>query len=219
MRDEREFGHGRERGFGGRGFGGHAFRERFFRDSGFAEWAFAGRGRSGPGGEGRGEGWSDRRGGRGPRGRMFASGELRLLLIHLIGEAPRHGYELIKAVEELTAGEYAPSPGVVYPTLQLLADEGAIAEADGAEPRRAFALTEAGEKELADRRDEADAIVARLKALGEHESRTAVPQLMRAMGNLALVLRHRAREGGIDKETLDRIVDLIDETARTIERL
>src|SRR5687768_880554 len=70
-------------------------------------------------------------GGRRGRGRrMFGSGELRLVLLKLIADEPRHGYDLIKAVEELTGGEYAPSPGVVYPTLTLLQDMGLIEEAE-----------------------------------------------------------------------------------------
>ena len=84
--------------------------------SGDGPWGTDGarRGRGRPGG----------RGGPGGRGRMFAGGELRLLLLRLIADESRHGYELIKAIEELTGGEYAPSPGVVYPTLSLLVDEG-----------------------------------------------------------------------------------------------
>ena len=60
------------------------------------------------------------------RGRMFGTGELRLALLALINEEPRHGYELIKAIEEMTGGAYAPSPGAVYPTLQMLEEEGQI---------------------------------------------------------------------------------------------
>ena len=59
---------------------------------------------------------------------MFESGELRLVLLKLIADEPRHGYQLIKAIEELTEGDYAPSPGVVYPTLTMLDDIGLIAE-------------------------------------------------------------------------------------------
>ena len=61
--------------------------------------------------------------------RMFESGELRLVLLKLIVDEPRHGYDLIRAIEELTGGEYAPSPGVIYPTLTLLQDMGLIEEA------------------------------------------------------------------------------------------
>src|SRR5262250_1986022 len=82
----------------------------------------------GPFGRGHGRGrWSDHdeeRGGR--RRRVFDSGELRLVLLKLISDQPRHGYELIRAIEELSGGSYVPSPGMVYPTLTLLQDMGQI---------------------------------------------------------------------------------------------
>src|SRR5579864_6609176 len=111
------------------------------------------------------EGWGGRRGRRARR--MFEGGELRLVLLKLIADEPRHGYELIKAIEELTGGEYAPSPGVVYPTLSLLVDEGKIAEAPGDGPRKAFTVTDEGKAELGERGEEADRLVARLQSLAE----------------------------------------------------
>jgi DNA-binding PadR family transcriptional regulator len=129
--------------------------------------------------------------GGGGRGRMFATGELRLLLLSLVAEQDRHGYELIKAVEDLTGGQYAPSPGVVYPTLALLVDEGLIAEAAGEGTRKAFAVTEAGRTELAGKTDELKVIVARLTSLAQAGEREASPPVRRAFANLALALRQR----------------------------
>ncbi len=170
-------------------------------------------GAGGPFGGGRGG-----RGGR--RGRMFGQGELRLALLKLIADQPRHGYELIKAIEELTGGEYAPSPGAVYPTLQLLADEGAIAEkTDDDSPRKPFAATDQGRAELAEKADEVEAIVERLTAHAERQDHNRSPHLFRAMGNLAQVLRHRARSGGLDEDAVNEIVDMIDDMAKRIERL
>ena len=77
------------------------------------------------GGGGRGGGPGGRGGGRGRRG-MFGREELRLLLLSLISEEARHGYDLIKVLEERSGGHYAPSPGVIYPSLALLADEGLL---------------------------------------------------------------------------------------------
>ncbi|MBC2651082.1 helix-turn-helix transcriptional regulator [Novosphingobium flavum] len=156
--------------------------------------------------------------GRGRRGRMFGQGELRLLLLHLLGEGERHGYELIKAIGELTGGHYAPSPGVVYPTLSLLLDEDAIAEAGGEGSRKAFTLTEAGRAELDHRADEAAAIVDRLKALAEARGREASPPVMRAMTNLKMALRQRAM-AGLETDISHQIADILDEAARRIERL
>ena len=167
-----------------------------------------GRGRGGDWGND----WSDRGGPRGPRGRarVFGSGELRLMLLHLLGESPRHGYDLIKAIEVQTGGAYAPSPGVVYPTLSLLTDEGLIAEQAGEGARKVFILTDAGAAELANRADEAAQLIERLKALGEADNRHRSPQVARAMGNLMMALRGRAAQGDFDKSTMLEVTAILD---------
>ena len=179
-----------------------------------ADGPFGAKGPFGPGGPFGGGGGRGHR-----RGRMFGHGELRLALLKLLADAPRHGYELIKAIEELTGGDYAPSPGAVYPTLQLLADEGLIEEQGDDTPRKAFAATEAGRAELADKAEEVEALFERLTAHAEREQRGRSPHLFRAMGNLANVLKHRARSGKLDQEAVEQIVDMIDEMAKRIERL
>jgi DNA-binding PadR family transcriptional regulator len=167
-----------------------------------------------------GEGAWGRKGRRGGRGRVFGSGELRLVLLKLIADEPRHGYELMKAIEELTGGTYSPSPGTVYPTLSLLEDEGAIVESiDGEGSRKAFAATDQGRGELEDKAEEVEALIARLAGLGEREQRHRSPELGRAFGNLGRVLANRFRQGGLDSETIEQIVDVIDEAAKRIERL
>ena len=184
---------------GGRGRGGRG---------GSWEWSFGD-------GDGRERGGGGRRG---SRGRMFASGELRLVLLKLIGDETRHGYELIKAIEELTGGAYAPSPGVVYPTLSLLLDEGMIEEKADTSPRKAFAITPEGEVELSERSKEADALIARLVALNEDDDAHRAPPIGRAVGNLFAALRGRA-ESGFDRETIHQVAEILDEAARKIERL
>lgn len=189
---------------------------------------------AGPGGGGGRGGFRGRRGGfggpfggssgdwdgeGGPRGRVFASGELRLFLLHLLAGADRHGYELIKAVEELTGGAYAPSPGVVYPTLSLLVDEGLIAEVPGEGARRAFTLTEAGRAEIAARAEAIGTIAARLAGLAAAQGRGRNPVLARAMANLHLAVRNRARQGDSPADITHQIADILDEAARRIERL
>lgn len=174
-------------------------------------------GESGPFGGRGGHGGGGGRGRRGPR--MFAGGELRLLLLHLVSEQPRHGYDLIRAIGDLAGGEYAPSPGVVYPTLALLVDEGLIVEEVDAGPRKAFAATQAGRSELAAKPDEIATIVARLKAVGDQRERSESPPVRRAMGNLHAVLRNRAIGEGFATETAHAIADILDEAARKIERL
>src|SRR5690348_16613253 len=118
------------------------------------------------------EGWSGGRRGRRAR-RMFEGGEPRLVLLKLIEEQPRHGYDLIRAVEELTGGEYAPSPGVVYPTLTLLQDMGLIEEAPGEGPRKPFQVTDEGRAHLAEREEEVEALIERLRDLAPREGHSA----------------------------------------------
>jgi len=172
------------------------------------DWSDSRRGRMGGGG-----------GGRKRRGRMFGAGELRLALLALIAQEERHGYELIKAIEEMTGGDYAPSPGAVYPTLQMLADEGKITEAKSKDAKKPFKATEDGSAELEERKDEVDALMGRLGQHGERAEKVKSPDLFRAMGNLATVLKNRARSGKLDKNAMDEIVDIIDEVAKRIERL
>lgn len=153
------------------------------------------------------------------RGRMFGTGELRLALLALIAENPSHGYELIKGIEEMTGGGYAPSPGAVYPTLQLLEDEGAIAEAEAEGAKKPYAVTPQGEAELEERKDEVAALMKRLGRHGERTSTVRSHDVFRAMGNLGSVLKNRAKAGKLDEATINEIVDMIDEMAKRIERL
>ena len=153
------------------------------------------------------------------RKRMFGPGELRLVLLSLIAEAPRHGYELIKEIEDLTGGEYAPSPGVIYPTLSLLEDEGMIAPVESDESRKAFRVTDAGKAELEGSSAEVASLMRRLGKQAERSKPRGSPDLLRALGNLATVITNRAANGQFSGASKDKVVDLIDELARKIERL
>src|SRR5215469_8387832 len=88
------------------------------------------------------------RGGHGRRGRVFDQGDLRLVMLAMIAEQPRHGYDIIKALEEMTGGEYSPSPGVVYPTLTLLMEQGLADAADAEGGKKLYAATAAGRTAL-----------------------------------------------------------------------
>ncbi len=158
--------------------------------------------------------------GRGRRGRrrMFESGELRLVLLKLIADEPRHGYDLIRAIEELTGGEYAPSPGVVYPTLTLLQDMGLIEEAKEKGPRKPFQVTEEGRKHLEEKADEVEALFERLEEFAPG-ARAGGPPIGRAVGNLMTALSHRIGRDGIDEELLHEIATILDEAAQRIERV
>ena len=166
---------------------------------------------------------SDGFGGGGRRGRrarrMFESGELRLVLLKLIADEPRHGYDLIRAIEELTGGEYAPSPGVVYPTLTLLQDMGLIEEAPGEGPRKSFQATDEGRAYLEERAEESDGLFERLGDLKPSERHTAGPAIGRAVKNLMTALSHRVSRDGFDEELFHEIAAILDEAAQRIERI
>ena len=199
-----------ERGRGGCHPGRLGMMRGGFRSHGF------GRGRDGEGRDGGGRG--DGRGG--PRGRrMFDSGELRLVLLKLIADEPRHGYDLIRQVEELTGGAYAPSPGVVYPTLTLLDDMGLIEARQAEGAKKLFAVTDAGTAHLSEQAELVAALMARLSDVGAERARTDSASVRRAMGNLREVLIHRLRQDEVAKDTLHAIVALIDDAAQKIERL
>ena len=182
-----------------------------------------------PGG-GRGRGWGRmfehmadphaRHHGRGGgRRRMFDGGELRLILLKLIEEQPRHGYDLIREIEERTNGAYAPSPGVVYPTLTMLDDMGLIEEQKAEGAKKQFAITVAGQAHLTEREAEVEALFARLGELASMRERTDGAPIRRAMGNLRAVLQHRLTASDVDSGTLHDVAAILDVAAQKIERL
>jgi len=162
------------------------------------------------------EGWGRR--GRRSR-RMFESGELRLVLLKLIADEPRHGYDLIRAIEEMTGAEYAPSPGVVYPTLTLLQDMGLIEEAKGKGPRKVFQATDEGRAHLEEREEEVEALFERLRDLAPREGSSAGPAIGRAVKNLMTALRHRIGRDGLNDDLLHEIAGILDAAAQQIERI
>ena len=199
--------HGRGPRFviGGRGFGMNFGPRGFHFDFGDEDGERGGRGRGG-------------RGGRGRR-RMFGSGELRLVLLKLIADEPRHGYDLIRAIEELTGGDYAPSPGVVYPTLTMLTDMGLIEEQAAEGSRKAYAATAEGQAHLDENKDEVEALLERLAEAAPDAEGKRHPPIGRAIGNLMNALRHRVAHDGFDEALVHEITEILDEAAQRIERL
>ena len=162
----------------------------------------------GPGGRGRSRG----------RKRMFEGGELRLVLLKLIADEPRHGYELIKAIEDMTGGDYAPSPGIVYPTLTMLEDMGHIAERKSKDSKKIFEATEDGRTHLEENVEEVDELIERLEETGSHRRRSHRPEMGRAVGNLMTALKNRVAHEGWNEALLHEVIDILDEAAQRIER-
>lgn len=155
----------------------------------------------------------------GGRRRVFDGGELRLVLLKLIEEQPRHGYDLIREIEERTGGLYAPSAGVVYPTLNVLADMGLIAEQESEGARKVFAVTTAGQAHLTEREEEVAALMARLTDLGAARDRGRRGPIRRAMGNLRSVLQGALDSSSGNEDRQHEIAAILDEAAQRIERL
>ena len=135
-----------------------------------AFWHMAGRGgrggRFGSGNEFRGGG--GRGGGPGDflrAGRMLADGDLRIIALLLLEEQPRHGYDIIRALEERTSGFYSPSPGVVYPTLTYLEEAGFVTSTTEGN-KKVFAVTEEGRRHLAESRHAVEKVLDHLEQFG-----------------------------------------------------
>lgn len=157
--------------------------------------------------------------GRKRRRRVFDSGELRLVLLKLIADEPRHGYDLIRAIEELTGGAYTPSPGIIYPTLSLLDDSGLIEQVETEGSRKAFSVTDAGSAELEEKQAEIEALLTRLSHMGEREKKAESGSVRRAMGNLFAVLGQRFSRDDMDEDLAQKVTEILDEAAQRIERL
>jgi DNA-binding PadR family transcriptional regulator len=160
------------------------------------------------------------RGGRGG-GRVFGHGGLRFVLLQLIADKPAHGYELIKAIEDRLGGSYAPSPGVVYPTLTLLEEMGylSVETADGS-GRKRYSITASGQEFLTANREMADAMMARMSGgvdgAGPRGGRP--PQVTRAIENLKLAMRMRL-SGVLTEQQAHDFAAVLDSAAQQIEKI
>ncbi|MCA0244196.1 MAG: PadR family transcriptional regulator [Proteobacteria bacterium] len=156
---------------------------------------------------------------------MFEQGAIKLLALGVLAERPCHGYDLIKAIEDLVGGDYSPSPGVIYPTLAYLADMGWATAADDAGGRRQYTITAGGREQLERQRDELAALQDRLRGVRREASARGAPEIQRAMDNLKATLRVRfargpaATSGTADAELIRQVAALIDAAAAGIARL
>jgi DNA-binding PadR family transcriptional regulator len=164
------------------------------------------------------------RGGRGggAGGRVFGHGGLRFVLLQLIADKPAHGYELIKAIEDRLGGSYAPSPGVVYPTLTLLEELGylSVETADNG-GRKRYSITPSGQEFLAANRETADAMMARMSGgvdgAGPRGGRP--PQVTRAIENLKLAMRMRLSGAPLTEQQAHDFAAVLDSAAEQIDKI
>ncbi|WP_419859710.1 PadR family transcriptional regulator [Candidatus Palauibacter sp.] len=148
--------------------------------------------------------------------RVVRKGELKFVLLRLLSDEPMHGYELMRRLEEESGGLYTPSPGSVYPTLQLLEDQGYVSstQEDG---KRVYRLTAAGRDFLQEHRSRTRDIFGRFVNMGERFTGSAMREVTRSFIHLAQVSFERATGGQGDPETLARVKSILDQAAREIE--
>lgn len=153
------------------------------------------------------------------RRRRFGAEALKILILHLLKAEPRHGYDLIKAIETMSAGLYAPSPGMVYPLLNLLADEGLIEELPAEQGRRRYAITDAGRAALnaaeAQLKEALDRLAELARNAGEDRSDDGRRALHSAMHDLRNTVRNRMG----DPQQAQAIADILREAAAKIDAL
>ena len=157
--------------------------------------------------------------GGGGRERQFDNGELRFVILQLIAEKASYGYEIIKAIEERLSGAYAPSPGVVYPTLTMLEEEGYAAVSSTEGNKKLYAATERGLEYLKENKVTLKAIFGRMEEAGKAFGRGRSPQIMRAIMNLRYALKIRTERSNLSAEQVRKIAEAIDAAARVIDEV
>jgi DNA-binding PadR family transcriptional regulator len=145
----------------------------------------------------------------GGRGRVFGPGDLRLLLLALIKEQPRHGYELIKEIEQRFEGAYAPSPGSVYPTLTLLEELGYVRATAAEGGKRLFEITNEGKTFLAENEAVVDGVMDRMRLAAHAMTGHAPPDVIhQAARTLRAALRfHGAGWNASETERVRKILE------------
>jgi DNA-binding PadR family transcriptional regulator len=160
-------------------------------------------------------------GGRGPRRRrqqVFESGEVKYVILRLLKEKPSHGYEIIKALEERMGGGYTPSPGTVYPTLQLLEDQGYVRAVE-AEGKRVYHITPEGEAFLEQHRDVIDEIFERVRDTVRGFAGGKMGEVNQAFARVARATYKQAWRIGPDDPSLVRVAEALRKAAEDIEGL
>ena len=179
------------------------------KDWGFGEFFAAGLGS---------KGWGAGFGARGGRRRkqIFESGEVKFVVLRLLKEKPRHGYDIIKALEEKMAGCYTPSPGTVYPTLQLLEDQGyvRVVETDG---KKVYHITPEGERFLEENRDVLEEIFDRVRETVRDFAGGDMGDIHTSFARLAKVTFGRAWRRGPEHPSLKRVAEILRQAADEIE--
>lgn len=166
-----------------------------------------------------GPGGGPRRGWKARAGRIFEQGDLKYVILRLLAEKPRHGYEIIKELEIRFGGAYAPSPGTVYPTLTMLEDLGyarAMPEEGG---RKIYEITDEGRKHLEEHSATVDDIFERIAKFVEGFFDSPMADLKHAFASLGRATFYVASRSPNDRERLAKISEILKRAAADIERI
>ena len=146
---------------------------------------------------------------------MFGAGDLRYVILQLLSERPSHGYEIIKSIGERVGGNYAPSPGVIYPMLTMLEEMGhATVVSEGS--RKLYSITEEGKQSLEENKATVEAIFQRMDRSKSEGGSGPAQQIERAIANFRMTLRMKGHS--LTTEQIHAITDIIDAAAKQIER-
>src|SRR5262244_1888129 len=157
------------------------------------------------------------RGRAGRRRQWFGAGDMKYVILKLLRDKPRHGYEVMKELEERMHGCYSPSPGTVYPTLQWLEDEGLVKSRDD-EGKKVYEITDAGRKFLREHRDVIDEIFDRVKEAAEETLGGGMDEVNRSVGRLVKEVYRRAWRAE-DQAERKRVVDVLKRATQELENL
>ena len=181
-------------------------------------WGWGWGGGSGPGGSWfwGGPGGGGRRGGF--RGRMFEQGDLKYVILQLLSEKPRHGYEIIKALEDRLGGAYSPSPGAVYPTLTMLEDLGYARATTEEGGKKIYEITPEGRAYLEENKGAVDEIFDRIAGFATSFFGPQMVEIHQAFKSVARATYATATRLK-DPEQLHRIREILERAASDVEKV
>lgn len=150
--------------------------------------------------------------------RLLDATEVRLLILSILKTRPAHGYEIIKAIEELSQGEYTPSPSLIYPNLTLLEEMGYVIAHIEESNKKSHQLTDSGKAFLQQQQAQLQSVISRMQSLAVLANNRSLPEVQRAIHNMRTALNTRLADQHISQQALHAIIDVLDEAAKKIER-
>ncbi|UQY43566.1 PadR family transcriptional regulator [Erwinia sp. PK3-005] len=150
--------------------------------------------------------------------RLLDATEVRLLILSILKTRAAHGYEIIKAIEELSRGEYTPSPSLIYPNLTLLEEMGYVNAETEENNKKNHGITAEGKDFLQQQQTQLQSVIARMQSLAVLANNRSLPEVQRAIHNMRTALNTRLAEENISQQSLYAIIDVLDEAAKKIER-